>query len=152
MDMLWWHWIAIGLALAGLELLTPGGFFIIFFGVGALVVGLLSLVGLDGPLWVQWLLFTLVSVVLLGLFRKPLLERLRGREEHGPIDALVGEVATPFTDIAPGSVGRAELRGSGWQARNTGTTTAVRGARCRVIRVDGLMIDIEPEGETPWVP
>ena len=43
MDMLWWHWIAFGLVLAGFEMLTPGGFFVVFFGVGALLVGLLQL-------------------------------------------------------------------------------------------------------------
>lgn len=146
MDMLWWHWIALGLVLAGFEALTPGGFFVLFFGVGALVVGLLSLAGIGGPLWVQWLLFTVLSVTSLLLFRKPLLERLRARENNAPIDALVGEVAIPLADIAPGAVGRAEMRGSGWQARNVSAAVTARGQRCRVNRVDGLMIDIEPEG------
>jgi membrane protein implicated in regulation of membrane protease activity len=145
MDMLWWHWIAFGLVLAGLEILTPGGFFVIFFGAGAVVVGLLDLAGLAGPLWVQWLLFTGVSVLAVSLFRKPLLERLRARDDHGPVDSLVGEVAIPMADIAPGAVGRAELRGSGWQARNVGTTTTIKGQRCRVNRIDGLTIYIEPE-------
>ena len=36
-----WMWIAMGLVLAAIELATPGGFFIIFFGVGAVGVGLL---------------------------------------------------------------------------------------------------------------
>lgn len=146
MDMLWWHWIAFGLVLAGFEMLTPGGFFVVFFGVGALLVGVLALAGLAGPLWVQWLLFTILSVVALLVFRKPLLQWMRGRDDHGPIDALVGEIAIPVTDIAPGQVGRAELRGSGWQARNVSQVTTSRGQRCRVSRVDGLMLDIEPEG------
>jgi membrane protein implicated in regulation of membrane protease activity len=146
MDMLWWHWIAIGLVLAGLELLTPGGFFIIFFGVGALLVGMLSLVGASGPLWVQWLLFTVLSVGALVMFRKPLLARVRIPDSPTPVDSLVGEVATPAADIAPGAVGRAELRGATWQARNAGATTAVRGQRCRVTRVDGLLIDIDNQG------
>lgn len=146
MDMLWWHWIAIGLILAGLELASPGGFFIIFFGVGAILVGLLDLAGLHLPLWMQWLLFTVLSVAALVLFRKPLAARFRVPDQATAIDSLVGEVAVPDADIAPGSVGRAQLRGSAWQARNVGTTTAQRGHRCRVVRVDGLTIDLEPEG------
>ncbi len=146
MDMLWWHWIVFGLVLAGLELLTPGGFFVIFFGVGALLVGLLDLTGLRLPPWAQWLLFTGLSVVAVVLFRKPLLARLRLPDSGAVIDSLVGEVALPDADIAPGSVGRAQLRGSTWQARNVGATTAVRGNRCRVVRVDGLTIDLDPEG------
>jgi hypothetical protein len=146
MDMLWWHWIAFGLVLAGFEVLTPGGFFVVFFGAGALMVGLLTLAGVAGPLWVQWLLFTVLSIASLALFRKPLLERLRAHDDHGPVDALVGEVAVPVADIAPGAVGRAEMRGTGWQARNVSAVTTAKGQRCRVNRVEGLMIDIEPEG------
>jgi hypothetical protein len=146
MDMLWWHWIALGLLLAAFEILTPGGFFVLFFGVGAVAVGVLALLGIGGPLWVQWLLFTVLSLAALALFRKPLLAYMRVRDDRPAVDPLVGEVATPIDDIAPGAVGRAELRGTGWQARNTAAVTAARGQRCRVTRIDGLMIDIEPEG------
>ena len=38
MDMQWWHWAVLGLGLGLLELATPGGFFILFFGIGALLV------------------------------------------------------------------------------------------------------------------
>ena len=146
MDMQWWHWIAIGLVLAGLELLTPGGFFIVFFGVGAIVVGLLEALGLASPAWVQWGLFTVLSVTALVLFRKPLLARVRMPEQRTEIDSLVGETAVPDDDIAPGAMGRAQLRGSAWQARNVGAVTAQRGRRCRVVRVDGLTVDLDPEG------
>ena len=94
----------------------------------------------------QWLLFTVLSLGALGVFRKPLLAYMRVRDDQPSVDSLVGEVATPVDDIGPGAVGRAELRGTGWQARNTAATVATRGQRCRVTRIDGLMIDIEPEG------
>ena len=42
--MPWWIWIAFGLVLAAIELATPGGFFIVFFGIGAIAVGVLELV------------------------------------------------------------------------------------------------------------
>ena len=44
--MTWWTWLLLGLVLAALELATPGGFFILFFGLGAIVVGILELLGL----------------------------------------------------------------------------------------------------------
>ena len=40
--MVWWHWMVLGLFLTALELVAPGSFFIIFFGVAALIVGLLD--------------------------------------------------------------------------------------------------------------
>jgi membrane protein implicated in regulation of membrane protease activity len=53
--MAWWLWLLGGIALLGVEVLTPGGFYVMFFGVGALVVGLLVGLQAGGPPWVQWL-------------------------------------------------------------------------------------------------
>jgi membrane protein implicated in regulation of membrane protease activity len=146
MNMLWWHWAVLGLVLAVLELASPGGFFIIFFGAGALLVGVLTLAGFGGPLWVQWLLFSVLSVATLLVFRDPLLRRMRASEHTGPVDALTSDVATASEDIAPGAVGYAELRGSSWSARNVGASSVVKGQRCAVRRVDGLMLHITGEG------
>jgi hypothetical protein len=52
----------------------------------------------------------------------------------------------PIEDIVPGAVGRAELRGSVWSARNATSIAIIRGQRCKVVRVDGLMIFLEAEG------
>ena len=43
--MTWWLWEVLGLALAAIELATPGGFFVIFFGISAIVIGALVLAG-----------------------------------------------------------------------------------------------------------
>mgnify|MGYP000075370897 CR=1 FL=1 len=43
MDFEWWHWIVLGLGLVVAELAVPA-FFIIWFGLGALLVGLVLLV------------------------------------------------------------------------------------------------------------
>lgn len=147
MEMLWWHWVAIGMVLAGLEMAGPGGFFIIFFGVGALVVGLLTLAGASGPAWMQWLLFSVVSVLSLLVFRRPLLAWMR-RHEKAPadVDRITGEIAVPAEDIAPGATGRAELRGTVWTARNVSAGPLVKGQRCLVLHVDGLTLSIGPEG------
>ena len=44
--------------------------------------------------------------------------------------------------IAVGATGQAELRGSTWQARNIDTVDLKAGDRCRVDRVDGLVLSI----------
>jgi inner membrane protein len=141
--MTWWIWLVLGLVLAALELLSSGGFYLIFFGLSALLIGTLQLVGFSGPIWLEWLLFTGLSVGLLVVFRSPLMRMMR--PVGGPVDALVGEIARPVEDIAPGSVGRVELRGAGWSARNLHDAPLVKGQRCRVQRVDGLMLDLLPE-------
>ena len=46
------------------------------------------------------------------------------------MDSLVGDVAVPLEEIAPGAVGRAELRGTVWSARNRAARLLARGERC----------------------
>jgi membrane protein implicated in regulation of membrane protease activity len=143
--MSWWHWLALGLVLVALELAASGGFYVIFFGIAAIAISGLYLFDLAGPLWVQLMLFSIISVGSLLVFRSPLL-RLMQPESPADRDLPIGETAIPTEDIAPGAVGRAELRGTVWSARNTGAATLVRGQRCRVVKVERLMIYLEAEG------
>jgi hypothetical protein len=144
--MTWWLWILLGLALMGLELSTPGGFFIAFFGAGALVVGILTGIGVIGPVWLQWLLYSTLSIVFLLLFRRPLLEWMKRREPKRPaVDAIEGETAILTEDLAAGGVGKAELRGTTWTVRSREGRALPSGQRCRVERVDGLMLWVRAE-------
>jgi membrane protein implicated in regulation of membrane protease activity len=140
----WWLWVLLGFALMLGEVVTPGGFFFLFFGVAGLVVGALVWAGLGGPAWAQWLLFTVVSLACLVPLRARLLRRVQG-DGAAPVDSLVGAIAVSLEDLAPGQVGKAELRGTAWSARNAGTRPIPRGARSRVVRVDGLMLWLESE-------
>jgi membrane protein implicated in regulation of membrane protease activity len=144
--MTWWHWLALGLILVALEMAASGGFYVIFFGVAAIAIGGLHLFDLAGPLWFQFLLFSVLAVGSLLLFRNPLMRLMKLDTPGDDVDSLVGETAIPAEDIGPGDVGRAELRGTVWSARNVGSAPLLRGQRCRVVRVDRLMIFIESEG------
>jgi len=44
--MTWSYWLFMGLALAGAEMLSPGGFYLLFFGMAALIVGALAGLGI----------------------------------------------------------------------------------------------------------
>jgi membrane protein implicated in regulation of membrane protease activity len=144
--MQWWHWLAMGLILVALEMAASGGFYVIFFGIAALVIGGLHLIDLAGPAWFQFLLFSILSIASLALFRSRMMRWLKLDQPGRDVDSLVGEVATPLDDIVPGAVGRAELRGTVWSARNESPLAVIKGQRCRVVRVDGLMIFLVPEG------
>jgi len=121
--------------------MTPGGFYLLFFGFGAIGVGLLGLVGLAGPLWSQWLLFTVLSLLFLVWVRPRFLGRFRTPE--GLVeDTLVGEFALVQSAIAPGAIGRGELRGSTWTLSNAGSVALEPGDRCRVDRVEGLTLHV----------
>ena len=143
--MPWWLWVLIGLGLLLLEMTTPGGFFAIFFGIGAVVVGILAALGWAGPAWVQWLLFSLLSLIGLLLFRRPLMRMLKLSGVGRPVDSLVGEAVLVLEDVPPGGVGKAEMRGSAWNARIGGGAALSKGQRGRVERVEGLTLWIRPD-------
>ena len=142
--MYWWMWLAAGLVLVVAELATPSGFFILFFGLAALTVG--ALVGLQvvTSLWLELALFSVLSVVYLLVFRG----RVQQKVQVPPppvVDSLVGVLAIVQEQLMPGVVGKVEVRGSTWTARNTSTVTLDPGQRARVAAVDGLTLAIVPE-------
>lgn len=140
-------WIVAGLALLGAELLTPGGFYLIFFGVGALITGLVVNLLPDLPSWVQVGLFSAVSIAALLGLRKPILRYFESRNSAQPVDRMVGEVAVAVESIAPQGRGRAEYRGSSWQVHNIGAQALASGERCRIVRTDGLTLIVTSEVE-----
>ena len=145
--MLWWHWLVIGLILVALEMAASGGFYVIFFGIAALAIAALHALDWAGPIWLQLVLFSSISIVSLLFFRSPLLKWMGLDGPGKDVDSLVGDIAMPLEDIPPGAVGRAELRGTVWSARNENTATIARGERCKVVDVERLMILLKPERE-----
>jgi inner membrane protein len=143
--MIWWFWILLGLLLAAIELATPGGFFFIFFAVSALLVGMLEVLHILERDTLQWGLFSVLSLVCLAFFRKPLLERMNREARTEAVDSLVGELATTAAPIPAGDHGRAEVRGATWTVRNVDAVPLAGGERCRVVAVSGLELDIRSE-------
>ena len=106
--ILYWHWIAFGMVLMGLELIMPS-FTIFWFGLGAILVGLLLLIGVEPAFSVQILIWTIASVLFtFAWFKwiKPLsLDRTKaglGRE------MLIGEAG--LVTRLPAEGRRGELR------------------------------------------
>ncbi len=139
--MAWWTWVLVGIGLLVVEMITPGGLFALFFGVGALATAVFAALGAGDV--AQWLLFTASSLVLLATVRRPLQQRLQRPEV--PVDAIVGQEVVLLGEIPPGGEGKAELRGVPWSARAVSATPLRAGQRCRVERIDGLTLWVRAE-------
>jgi len=137
-------WLAAGLVLVVAELATPGGFVIIFFGIGALAVGALALLGLVTSVPLQFLWFSVLSVASLAFLRGRVQSRIQ-TPPSSTVDSLVGVVAMVQDQMAPRAIGRVEVRGSMWAARNTSDVTLDPGQRALVAAVDGLTLAVVPE-------
>ncbi len=138
--MSWWIWIVIGFVLLALEF-TAASLHLGFFAIGAFVVGLLVLFGVDLPLWAELMIFTAVSL-LAFFFVRPWLVRRLELDQKKVVDTLVGERAIAMEEIPAHGLGKAEMRGTTWSARNVGDTVLNRGQRCVVAAVEGLVIHV----------
>jgi membrane protein implicated in regulation of membrane protease activity len=138
-------WVLVGFVLTLIELTTPGGFYFLFFGVSALVVGMLTGLGIVSDATVEWLLFSVTSILALLFFRRPLLKKFHSDTTPVEVDSLVGETALVLDDIPASGFGKVELRGTAWNARNGGSASLSRGQRCTVERVEGLSLWVRPQ-------
>ncbi len=140
--MVWWLWVLLGIALLAVEMATPGGLFALFFGVGALVTAVAAAAGVGAT--VQWLAFTVISLVLLATLRRRIQDRFFART-GAQVSDIVGEEVTLLGDLPEGGEAKAELRGVPWSARAASGLALRRGQRCRVERVEGLTLWVRGE-------
>jgi len=141
--MSWALWVIFGVGLLVFEILTPGGFFTVFFGIAAFAVAVLVNLGIlqSGPS--QWLTFAILGTGMILAFR-PILRR---RVEGGPskVDQIVGETAIALESFGADDRGKVELRGASWSARCQGPAGVKKGDRLRVLKMDGLSLIVEKE-------
>ena len=142
--MVWWLWIILGFVLLFAELTTPGGFFFVFFGGAAILIGVITGLGLGGPAWLQWLLFPILSLASAGMFRPKLVQRLRPHSSSADIDDLSGQTAITGEDISEGATGQVQMRASTWSALNLGPGDLMKGQRCRIERSIGIVLEVRP--------
>lgn len=146
MTLPWWLWLLASLCLFIAEIVMPGAFFFVFFAVGAAIVALLALAWPDMPPTLGLTLFGILSVATLLLFRNRLKRsKLLQQPAATAIDSLEGEIGAALEDLAPGARGKVELRGAPWTGTNVGPTSIDKGARCRVLRVSGLQLEVISE-------
>ncbi len=140
--------ILLALALFVTEAFTPVNGILATGGVIAMVLGIVILVDTDVPeLQVGWgsavgitLPFAAISVFLLQLaIRSFRLKSVTGRE------GMVGEIGQARTDLAP--EGTVFVHGELWSARAADRVLA--GQNVRVLAVNGMRLDVEPDGDAP---
>ncbi|MEM7562969.1 MAG: NfeD family protein [Pseudomonadota bacterium] len=141
--MTWWGWMILGALLLGAELLgVDAAFYLVFIGLAAVVTGLLELAGLGLPLWVQWIVFSVIALVSMVLFRKKLYAKLRGGGvgyEVGP----AGETVTLDQALQPGEKGRMSYRGTDWTILNDSGENLEQGQNVVISQVDGLTLKLD---------
>lgn len=136
-----WFWLSLGFVLGAIEMIAPG-FFLMWLGLAAIIVGVLTW-ALPISLPLQVALFAILSVLTVYAGKKFL--------KDNPIESddpnlnnrgarLTGEIVTVVEAIADGR-GRVKVGDTEWNARGT---DAAAGARVRVTGADGAVLLVEP--------
>ena len=140
----WWHWVLGGLGLVLLELALPS-FFVIWFGLGALLVGLSMLALPTLSLTAQialWIITSVVMVVLwFSVFKRSQHKTLIGTAAG----EVIGEVGLLVSAVAPFQRGKVRfqrplLGAEEWVCMAESAITA--GERVRVVSVEGSFIKV----------
>jgi len=140
--MAWWSWGILGMALFGMELFAVDAqFYLVFAGLAAVVVGLLGLVGLELPVWAQWLSFAVLSVVAMFTIRGQIYSKLLSKP-LGKVSTDVDQRIVIGQELAPGKSCRIEYRGSGWTAVNVGKHVIPAGGDARIDSIEGLTLHV----------
>jgi len=141
----WWQWVVGGIALILAELAIPS-FFVVWFGLGALLVGLLLMLAPDLSPTVQLATWTLASLAMVALWFKvfkPSFAKTRigtaDGEAIGEIGLLVGNIA-PFAKSKV-RFQRPLLGSEEWVCLSDHAIAA--GERVRVVAIEGSFLKVE---------
>ncbi len=138
-QVLYWHWWALGAIFVVIEMIAPGTF-MLWLGVSAAAAGLLLLVMPSAGLGWQFLTFAVVAIVSVFLWRryqhpiptdKPTLNQ-RGQSYISQTFALIEPIVNGY--------GKAAVEDGVWTVNGP---DAPRGAKVRVIGVDGAVLKVE---------
>lgn len=135
-----WHWLIAAVVLLIAETLLPGSF-LLWFGVGAAVTGVLMwLVAM--PWQVQWMCFAIVSVlsiVLVRRFRETHPEHTSHPTLNQRGQSYVGRRYTLAEPIVDG-YGKLHVDDTSWKISGD---DAPAGTHVRIVGVDGTMLKVE---------
>ncbi len=144
MQILWWHWVVLGIVLMLLELAVPA-FFLIWFGLGALIVGALLALFTSAPFALQVLAWTAFSLFFIWLWFKvfkPNIYKSRAGMARG---SLIGEIGLVTRDIRPYEKGQIRFQKPilGDEVWESVADEEIRvGERVRVLEVEGNTVRV----------
>lgn len=113
----------------------------IWFAAGALVALLVSLVNL--PIYVQVLVFALVSIIML-VYTRPIAQRkLKVGSEKTNVDSMIGESGVVIKSIEEFHTGQVKVKGQIWTAISEGGQFIEEGEEVYVVLVEGVKLIVK---------
>jgi membrane protein implicated in regulation of membrane protease activity len=135
-----WNWLILGVVLMAIETFAPG-VFMLWLGLAALIVGLLSF-GLAWSWQTQIIVFAVLSIAMVPLWRH--FARRNARPTDKPflnrrVEGLIGRVFTLEKPIIDG-IGTVRIDDTIWRVAGP---DAPSGSRVKITRADGANLTVE---------
>ena len=136
-------WLILLVGFLAVEAACPIHLVSIWFAVGALIATVVSL--LNGPVWLQIVLFLAVSGGLLALLWPMVRKYLNPDLTRTNVDSIIGSegyITAAVDNVA--ATGQVKLGGMEWTARSTSGEPIPAGALVKVDRVEGVKVFVTP--------
>ena len=115
----------------------------LWFAAGSLAAMAMALVG--GGIWLQVLVFLVVSAVALTALRPLTRKYLTPKLTATNIDSVIGSVGIVTATIDNiGATGQVKLNGMEWSARSTSGESIPAGIKVRVDKIEGVKVFVSP--------
>jgi membrane protein implicated in regulation of membrane protease activity len=138
---IWWIWVALVIIFSLIEIFTLG-LVTVWFAIAALVMVFLSFLPI--PLSIQILIFLVISAALL-IFTRPLaVKKFKIGRVKTNVDSLVGKHALVTKKIGEFDRGEAKVNGQIWTACSENSTEIAEGAKCEILRTEGVRLIVKP--------
>ncbi len=142
MDHLYvYTWLGLMLVLIIVEAMTVS-LTTIWFATGALVAFFLAL--LNVQLWIQILVFLVVSVVLLVFTRPVAVKYLKVGSHKSNIDAIIGTKGIVLMDITEFATGQVKIKGQIWTAVSKNGETLLKDTEVVIEGIEGVKLIVSP--------
>ena len=115
----------------------------LWFAAGALAAMVTALLG--GAVWIQAVVFVLVSAAALTALRPLVRKHLTPKLTATNIDSVIGSVGIVTAAIDNlTATGQVKLNGMEWSARSTSGNTLEVGTKVRVDKIEGVKVFVSP--------
>lgn len=140
-EKVWLLWMILGAIFLVAEMLTAG-FFILWFGIGAIVAGFIALLGF-GHAW-QLVAFIVVSGVLFAVSRR-FAERVSDAQPPGiGADRFVAQNGIVIEEISnTADTGRVRTGSEEWRAKSADGSVIPKETEIEVIKVKGTHLIVQ---------
>lgn len=138
-----YFWLGLMVLMIVVELIVPG-LVSIWFAAGALFAILPSVLG--GPVWLQIIVFLVVSVAALLVTRPIAKKYINSRTQPTNADIVIGKECIIVQDIDNiQGKGAAKVNGKEWTARSSSDHLKLsKGTHAKVLKIDGVKLIVEP--------